>query len=97
MLLNANKTLLTIESISQEIINTFKNKRKVLLYGNGGSAADAQHIVAELSGKFYIDREPLFAEALHVNISYLTAVANNYSYYEVFQDWLKPRDERRIC
>jgi D-sedoheptulose 7-phosphate isomerase len=57
---------------------------RVLLCGNGGSAADAQHIAAELSGRFYIDRPPMDAEALHVNTSYLTAVANDYSYDEVY-------------
>lgn len=64
---------------------------KVLLCGNGGSAADAQHIAAELSGRFYKDREPLFAEALHVNTSYLTAVANDYSYDEVFSRLVKAK------
>jgi D-sedoheptulose 7-phosphate isomerase len=87
-----NKELLSIISkVAQEIINAFKMDKKVLLCGNGGSAADAQHIVAELSGKFYIDREPLFAEALHVNTSYLTAVANDYSYDEVFSRLLKAK------
>jgi D-sedoheptulose 7-phosphate isomerase len=57
---------------------------KVLFCGNGGSAADAQHLAAELSGRFYHDREPLFAEALHVNTSYLTAVANDYSYEDIY-------------
>ena len=57
---------------------------RVLLCGNGGSAADAQHIAAELSGRFYVDRPPLDAEALHVNTSYLTAVANDYSFDEVY-------------
>jgi D-sedoheptulose 7-phosphate isomerase len=56
----------------------------VLFCGNGGSAADAQHLAAELSGRFYTDRPPLFAEALHVNGSYLTAVANDYGYELVF-------------
>jgi D-sedoheptulose 7-phosphate isomerase len=60
-------------------------KGKVLFCGNGGSAADAQHIAAELSGRFYFDRAPLFAEALHVNTSYLTAVANDYSYDVVYE------------
>ena len=77
-------TLSTIEKIAKELIKAFKNDKKVLLCGNGGSAADAQHIAAELSGKFYLDREPLFAEALHTNPSFLTAVANDYSYDEVF-------------
>ena len=57
---------------------------KVLFCGNGGSAADAQHLAAELSGRFCMDRAPLFAEALTVNTSYLTAVANDYSFEEVF-------------
>ena len=57
---------------------------KVLFCGNGGSAADAQHLASELSGRFYLDREPLFGEALHVNTSQLTAVANDYGYDEVF-------------
>lgn len=70
-----------ISLVSQEIINAFKNDKKVLFCGNGGSAADAQHIAAELSGRFYFDREPLFAEALHANTSYLTAVANDYTLF----------------
>lgn len=57
---------------------------RIWFCGNGGSAADAQHLAAELSGRFYLDREPLFAEALHVNTSYLTAVANDYSFEEVY-------------
>jgi D-sedoheptulose 7-phosphate isomerase len=80
-----------ISQVSQEIINAFKNDKKVLFCGNGGSAADAQHIAAELSGRFYFDREPLFAEALHVNTSYLTAVAHDYSYDEVFSRLVKAK------
>ncbi len=66
------------------ILEAYQKGGKVLLCGNGGSAADAQHIAAELSGRFYFDRPPLYAEALHVNTSYLTAVANDYGYEEVF-------------
>lgn len=73
-----------IEKAAERIIETFKNSGKVLFCGNGGSAADAQHLAAEFSGRFYLDRDPLFAEALHVNTSYLTAVANDYSYDEVY-------------
>lgn len=62
------------------ITRAFKNGNKVLFCGNGGSAADAQHLAAEFSGRFYIDRPALPAEALHCNTSYLTAVANDYSY-----------------
>lgn len=80
-----------ISKITEEIIQAFRRGNKVLLCGNGGSAADAQHIAAELSGKFYIDREPLFVEALHTNTSYLTAVANDYSYEEVFARLIKAK------
>jgi D-sedoheptulose 7-phosphate isomerase len=68
-----------------DIISTaFKNDNKVLFCGNGGSAADAQHLAAEFSGRFYKDRKALPAEALHCNTSYLTAVANDYSYDVIY-------------
>ena len=72
--------LSTLEQVINDIINSYKAGGKVLWCGNGGSAADAQHLAAELSGRFYYDRPPLFSEALHVNTSYTTAVANDYSY-----------------
>ena len=78
-----------IREVSSLLIDTFKTGNKVLLCGNGGSAADAQHIAAELSGRFYFDRLPLPAEAMHVNTSYLTAVANDYGYDEVYARYLK--------
>lgn len=83
-ILKSRETLELIDKVAEEIIKAFKNDKKVLFCGNGGSAADAQHIAAELSGKFYLNREPLFAEALHTNTSFLTAVANDFSYDEVF-------------
>lgn len=84
LIYNNNKIIETIEEISYLIIDCFNKKGKVLFCGNGGSAADAQHLAAEFSGKFYFDRPPLFSEALHVNSSYLTAVANDYSYDEIY-------------
>jgi D-sedoheptulose 7-phosphate isomerase len=83
-----NYTHVLQDDILQEIIQriviksiaAFKDDKKMLLCGNGGSAADAQHIAAELSGRFYTNRPPLYAEALHVNSSYMTAVANDYGY-----------------
>lgn len=66
--------------LAEKIITAYKNGNKVLWCGNGGSAADAQHLAAELSGRFYYDRPPLNSDALHVNTSYITAVANDYSY-----------------
>ena len=73
-----------IEEAARLFIATFQADGKVLFCGNGGSASDAQHIAAELSGRFYIDRPPLYAEALHVNSSFVTAVANDYGYEAVF-------------
>ena len=73
-----------IEIAATAIINAYKNEHQVLFCGNGGSAADAQHLAAELSGRFYINRPPLYAEALHVNTSYITAVANDYGYQATY-------------
>jgi len=78
-----------IEEIINVILKCFQNGGKVLFCGNGGSAADAQHLAAEFSGRFYFDRDPLFAEALHVNTSYVTAVANDYSFDEVYSRLVK--------
>ncbi len=86
----ADENLLkTIEQITQAVTQAFRNGNKVLFCGNGGSAADAQHLAAEFSGRFYIDRDALPAEALHVNTSYLTAVANDYSYDVVYARIIK--------
>jgi len=73
-----------IEEVAGACTEAFCNGNKVLFCGNGGSAADAQHLAAEFSGRFYFDRKPLPSEALHVNTSYLTAVANDYSFEEVY-------------
>lgn len=70
-------------------ISALQNEGKVLLCGNGGSAADAQHIAAELSGRFNYDRDPLYAEALHVNSSFITAVGNDYGYEDVYSRMIK--------
>lgn len=78
--LNDETLLSTVNQIVSEIVTCYKNGGKVLWCGNGGSAADSQHLAAELSGRFYYDRPPLFSEALHVNTSYTSAVANDYSY-----------------
>jgi len=83
--------LCIIEEIINEVIRAFKGNNKVLFCGNGGSAADAQHLAAELSGRFYMDRPPLDSEALHVNTSYITAVANDYSFDEIFSRLVEAR------
>ena len=90
-ILEDREILSKLEKVIEEIVAALKTDKKVLLCGNGGSAADAQHLAAEFSGKFYFDREPLFAEALHVNSSYLTAVANDYSYDEVYARLVKAK------
>jgi D-sedoheptulose 7-phosphate isomerase len=80
-----NEALLkTIEAVVNTIVTAFKNGNRVYFCGNGGSAADAQHLAAEFSGRFYTDRKALPAEALHCNTSYLTAVANDYGYDVVY-------------
>lgn len=79
----------TIEAVALEMVKCYQNGGKVLFCGNGGSAADAQHLAAELSGRYYYDRDPLPAEALHVNTSFLTAVANDYSFDEVYARMVK--------
>ena len=83
-LLKNEEIIATIETIVDRTVNAFKKGNRVYFCGNGGSAADAQHLAAEFSGRFYIDRKALPAEALHCNTSYLTAVANDYSYDAVY-------------
>jgi len=83
-LLNDEAMLQRICDAVNAVTNAFKNGNKVLFCGNGGSAADAQHLAAEFSGRFYKDRKALPAEALHCNTSYLTAVANDYSYDVIY-------------
>lgn len=80
-----NETILqTLETVVNVITDAFNAGNKVLFCGNGGSAADAQHLAAEFSGRFYKNRKALPAEALHCNTSYLTAVANDYSYDVIY-------------
>lgn len=93
-LLKDENLISTVEQIVKEWVKALKADKKILFCGNGGSAADAQHLAAELSGRFYKDREPLFAEALHVNTSYLTAVANDYSYDEVYSRLVRAKGRK---
>ena len=85
-----DKGLVTeIEIVTTKIIQAFKDGNKLLLCGNGGSASDAQHIAAELSGRFIKERKPLYAEALHVNSSYMTAVSNDYGFESTYSRMLE--------
>jgi D-sedoheptulose 7-phosphate isomerase len=79
----------TIEQLTTVITAALQKGNRVYFCGNGGSAADAQHLAAEFSGRFYTDRDALPAEALHCNTSYLTAVANDYSYDVVYARLIK--------
>jgi D-sedoheptulose 7-phosphate isomerase len=79
----------TIATVADAIVQALGAGNKVLFCGNGGSAADAQHLAAELSGRFYFDRDPLPSEALHCNTSYMTAVANDYGYDVVYSRLVK--------
>ena len=88
-LLNDERLVSNIRAVAEACTLALKNGGKILLCGNGGSAADAQHIAAELSGRFKMDRDPLFAEALHVNSSYMTATANDYSFGVVYSRLLQ--------
>ncbi|HBG69309.1 MAG: phosphoheptose isomerase [Bacteroidetes bacterium GWF2_43_63] len=83
-LLNDAGMIQTIDKAINAIIHCFKSGNSLYLCGNGGSAADAQHIAAELSGRFYLNRPPLPAESFTVNTSYLTAVSNDFSFDEIF-------------
>ena len=79
-ILSTPDLLANIAQVAQVMTEALRNGNRILWCGNGGSAADAQHLAAELSGRFYYDRPPLNSEAMHCNTSYLTAVANDYSY-----------------
>lgn len=88
-ILNDQAFLGRIEMAAATITESLRNGGKIHFCGNGGSAADAQHLAAELSGRFYFDRPPLNAEALHCNTSYLTAVGNDYGYDLIFSRLLR--------
>jgi D-sedoheptulose 7-phosphate isomerase len=84
IILTDEKLMNTIQEVVVELVKTLKLGGRIYFCGNGGSAADAQHLAAEFSGRFYTDRQALPAEALHCNTSYLTAVANDYSFDVVY-------------
>ncbi len=93
-LLQDENLLNTIEEITDNVVACFEKDGKVLFCGNGGSAADAQHLAAEFSGRFYFDRPPLNSEALHVNTSYLTAVGNDYSFDDIYSRIVKAKGRK---
>lgn len=94
LIVNDKELVKRINDAAMMCVESLKNGGKIHFCGNGGSAADAQHLAAELSGRFYYDRPPLNAEALHVNTSYLTAVANDYSYDVIYSRMLQASAKR---
>lgn len=83
-ILNDETLQQTVLQITDAVVASFESGQKVMFCGNGGSAADAQHLAAEFSGRFYKNRRALPSDALHCNSSYLTAVANDYSYDDIY-------------
>ena len=93
-LLADEKLVAQIQTAAEKVAEVFKAGNRVYFCGNGGSAADAQHLAAEFTGRFYHDREPLPAEALHCNTSFLTAVANDYSYDQIYERMIKAQGRK---
>ena len=83
-LLQNDTIMVDIIKVVDLIVEAFNNGNKLLFCGNGGSAADAQHLAAEFSGRYYLNRPPLHAEALNTDTSFMTAVSNDFSFDEVY-------------
>jgi len=88
-LLNDDALLERVREAAGLIVQAYRSGNKTLFCGNGGSAADAQHLAAELSGKFYIDRPPIHAEACHVNSSFMTAVSNDFGFESAYSRYIE--------
>src|SRR5512146_3325373 len=87
-ILNNSEIIESVNRAAIAIIGAYRSGNKTLFCGNGGSAADAQHLAAELSGKFYIDRPPIHAEACHLNTSFMTAVSNDFSFERAYSRYI---------
>lgn len=92
--MNNGELLQLVEKAAGLMYMALRNKHAVLFCGNGGSAADAQHLAAELSGRYYLDRKPLDAEALHVNTSYLTATANDFGFDHIYSRLVEAKGKK---
>ncbi len=93
-LLGDKKTLFSIEKAIKAIIGALKSKKKILIFGNGGSAADAQHFAGEIVNRFKIERKPLSAVSLTVDTSVLTSIANDSGYDFVFSKQIEALGEK---
>ncbi len=89
LILNDTTLVQEIDSVSEAIIRAYRQGNKTIFCGNGGSAAEAQHLAAELSGKFNLERVPIPAEACHVNTSFVTAVSNDYDFTKVYSRYVE--------
>lgn len=89
LILNDNLLLADLQKTAEIIVEAYRSGNKTLFCGNGGSAADAQHLAAELSGKFYLERDPIHAEACHTNSSFTTAVSNDYGFEMVYARYIQ--------
>ena len=87
--LNDTRLISLVGDIVALVVDRFRQGKHLYFCGNGGSAADAQHLADEFSGRFYINRDALPSEALHCNTSYLTAVANDFSYDLIYSRLIK--------
>jgi D-sedoheptulose 7-phosphate isomerase len=86
---NDTKLIDQIDAVSEVIIKAYREGKKTIFCGNGGSSAEAQHLAAELSGKFMLDRKAIPAEACHVNSSFVTAVSNDYDFKHVYSRYIE--------
>ena len=96
-LLEDKHLLSQIADVVKEFVSALSHGHKILLFGNGGSAADAQHIAAEFVGRFQMERTPLPALALTVNTSALTGIGNDYAYENVFSRQIEALGSSRRC
>lgn len=90
-LITNESILLEIQSVVQFLVEKLKNNQALYICGNGGSAADALHIAAEFSGRFYLNRKALPVEALNVNMAAITAISNDYGFENVFARMLEAK------
>lgn len=92
--LNDKDFLKELDASIECLIKAYKNGKKTIFCGNGGSSAEAQHLAAELSGKFNFERDPIPSEACHVNSSFVTAVSNDYNFKEVYSRYIQGFGEK---